>query len=352
MSKKLKARELMWMILPVVLLGGAAWWFNQQAQLRVGPPRLLPLQWERVPIDAADVARGYEFAVKTRVHMVGEVERPKGFARFMPNYNIDRRTFHLQYRDAQGWQEARLPRKGLPLTFLLGHDEDLIIQFRLASVPHDAQEVRARGLFSVEEAFQSPSSWKPPSRYFKSYSRGRGRYRVWLVSAQQPFDISIKGPDELFPALHVSRAPAIKVANAKWIVDVSKDSDWLQNVIVLQLRRTDGGSWDNPPKFASQNLHLFDGNGREIILLDPFTKKKHELDFWLNSSVTFQPDSPTNDLFAVLATGQFSPANGWLNIKAPLRLRGEISDGQSWPQKIDVPIPRVSMKTEDFGAAK
>lgn len=350
----------MWMMVPVVLLGGAAWWFNQQARLRSGPLRLLPLQWERVPVLPSDVAKGYAFAAKTTVQPVGEAEVPDKFGFFMPDYSFVPGTFALQHRKEGAYHNATTSQSALKFSIgsLSGkgwrESVELTTRFDLRAVPRDAKEVRATGIFVVRTTFQAPSSWVPPSPVFRPDSVGNGPFRLWAIYLKTPFEVEIKSPDEPFPASQVSRAPGLQVVDAKWIVDPDRPSeDLTHHTIALQLRRVDGSAWREPYDLfqEQENVHLFDAAGHEIQLLD-LARAKTSVHLSTGFQWSFSANHPASDVTVLVCNGARAPQSGWDAVKAPLRLRATINTAQGWPQKIDAQVPRVEMRLGDFGAAK
>lgn len=358
MNKKLRPRELIWMTLPVVLLGGAAWWFNQQAQLRVGPPRLLPLQWERVPVLPYDVAKGYTFATKTTVQLVGEAEVPDKFGFFVPDYSFVPGTFALQYRKEGAWHNATTSQRALVFSVenMSGKgwhkSVGLTTKFDLRAVPRDAKEVRVTGTFVVRTTFQAPSSWVPPSPVFQADGTSRGPFRLWSSYLKTPFQVGIKSSDEPFPNSQVSRAPGLQVVDAKWIVDPNRPSaDLTHHTIALQLRRIDESAWREPYNLFQEDVHLFDAAGHEIQLLD-LARAKTRVALDTGFQGIFSANHPASNIMVLVCNGARAPKSGWDAVKSPLRLRATINTEQGWPQKIDVQIPRVEMKLSDFGDAK
>ncbi len=68
MKARFKLREIVWMTLPVVLLGGVAWWksrndnsayFTPPEILTIGPPRVVVGKWREFKPTPFDVYRGY-----------------------------------------------------------------------------------------------------------------------------------------------------------------------------------------------------------------------------------------------------------------------------------------------------
>ncbi len=335
--KKRLGRELWWMTAPVVLLGGGAWWFNHRASLRAeqtkGPPRLSPLTWERVAVTPSDVAQGYKFAVKTQVKLWGEVEAPRPFYTFTPQYWIEPKTFHLEYRPraAQQWKEARAAKDELPYSFLIA-DSGVTVRFRLSSVPHDAQEVRARGYFKISRSFQAPSSWAPTSGYFKTTENSKYKYRFWSVAAHAPFDIVVKRPDEPFPRPQVSRQAGFQFVEARWFSSTPRGND-----ILVRVRKQQMSGMNEQLNLSLLEFGLLDANGRRIRLFDNNGTGSEiwPAGFGMRNRSSLGAKLPIgDDVFNVVWTE--APRGGWKTVKTPISLHLRLSRENAWPLDINV----------------
>ncbi|RYZ82254.1 MAG: hypothetical protein EOP04_22400 [Proteobacteria bacterium] len=354
MASKYK-REIVWLCLPLLFIGSVAWLRSNTSSraLRIenpfasGPMRVDFTPIQPLPLEPIDVADGYDWKGQTDVQVRGTWDVPKNWKDGGAGNLGVTRNLRLVYRRGRIWSEAKPAEKGKSLiTSSIGQHHTFKVN--LKTIPRDVNEVRLRGEFERIQAYTGPlpANWNPPKEL-----RTLGPNQL-LTLRSKPFDIQIKGEDESMPSPVVSQEPQIEIVDGKWLTEVDVvNEDWRRDVFVLQLRRKDGDYFSSPSQLWGRNLKLFDANNKQLVLYDDWGKER-EILFWHNHRFEFSPNSPKRDVFAVFCTGQFQPIGRWINAEVPLRLRGEIGDGGSWPQKIDVKIAHLLMKREDFGAAE
>ena len=157
--KKRLGRELWWMILPVLLLGGGAWWLGNGGNLpRLWAPRSAagPLRIEYTPFERADVApfdawQGYDWTTKTNISEQGSWTAPL-------NWKVTGGALYsapqtsIVFRQGETWKAVpRAPNERLAadITRYLIHTDitTMEMKVRLDKVPRDASEIRLRGWF-------------------------------------------------------------------------------------------------------------------------------------------------------------------------------------------------------------
>lgn len=356
-------REIGLLLLPFLIIGGVGWLASRNGRELVGhwkisnpfdpgPMRLEFTPPQKVEVSALDASRGINWAAQTTVRERGKWDVPQNWRDDGVMNRGGTLNARLVYRCGAVWKAVPLAKSGNRslLTFSIGANDKLTIQANLKTVPRDAIEVRLRGQFEQIHLYRGPLPVQRSRRMPKNLKTTG--LNQWLRMQSAPFDVQIKGSNEPLPAPKVSHEAQIKIVDAKWLTDVSRDGqDFKHDVLVLQMRHKDGSYFDAPPRLFGENLQLLDAHGKKFDIFD-FGGKKWDLQLWLDPSFSFSPNRSNQDLFAVIATGQAKPKGGWNSVDAPLRLRGEVVDRESWPQKVDVEIKRLLMKTEDFGAAK
>ena len=345
MKPRFKARELGWMILPVVLLSGAAWWLSSGGKMpRVGNPldsgpiRIEYTPFEKVELSPFDVSEGYDWSTQTRVQIMGDEKMPPTFKRISAGADLGTESIRLVYRRGTKWgQISRTNSKRSWLQENVRGDEGIKFKVSLREVPRDAEEVRLRGTLRGSHFWSGavPSTWKPPKNW-KKVARGQSQ----TTFTSKPFDVQIKGPNEPFPKPVVSRVSPLQFVDAKWIVDNSG-----QNKFLLQLRRTDNRAWPGAEVIA-QNVQVTDEKGKPFYV----GSTNFGAPFWMvGHSYT---KAPTEVIVPFLSPDDKHFYRHQIHVQGPLHLRVQVSDGECWPLSINVLVPRVNMKTEDFGGAK
>ncbi len=337
------------MTLPVVLLGGAAWWFGsggKTPQVNLSNPfDPGPLRVEYTPFQVVeplpyDVSQGYSWAAKTQMQVVGKWTAPAGWKQKWES-DATNPNLWLVYRKGKNWKAPSL-LANQPLVNLLRSStlETSVFGVNLQTVPRDADEVHLRGKFQREVWFSGPipRGWiKPKNMRIIGTMRG-------LMLESKPFDLQIKGPNEPFPRPIVSRQSPLQLVAAKWIADPDRQT----NQFLLRLRRGDGLDWKaHPPIFLQKQLWESDG---QLIKAKGLDTSESFSDF---DRDLFHPRLPDSDVVvAFVAPLEFEAERAFGQVKAPITLHAQITDGECWPLSVDVRVPRVEMKLSDFGAPK
>ena len=316
MSKKWRTRELMWMTLPVALLGGVAWWFGNGGQSpfspstnsTFGPPRIEFGKFGPVKLSPYEVSQGYDWAASTAISDAGTWSKPPGWKLQKIGIGLEK----VVYRRGAKWEEATSINNVLPVS----SNGVGTFRVKLETVPRDAQEVRLRSKFRRDVRYTGPipPGWKPPKNM-----RIKGKWRI-LTLESKPFDIQIKGPKEPFPQPDVSREPTLRLHSVGW----RNDGDGLN--FVLGVRRTDGTGLTVA---VVNNRRLTDAQGRVAVDNGKGFGNLGCYNVPNSKSLFVSFDNPFSSSHFPI-----SPPT------SPLRLRAEISDGQSWPLSIDVRVTK------------
>ncbi len=334
------------MIAPVLLLGSGAWWLSSGGKIpRVshpldpGPLRVEYTPFQRVQSSPYQAWQGYEWGVTTQVSVLGEWKMPPGW-KSQGHGNHDDAWIVVKRKGL--WEKLPASRKIISRDYSAPSgmkliDDKYTFWVNTQLLPRDAQEVRLRGHLQVQPAFSGriPSGWTPPKNMIV-----RGPYR-WLTVQSKPFDIQIKAPNEPFPKPAVSRVTPLQFVDAKWIVDQGS------NYFVFQVRRTDGKEWKLDRAMSRGHSVILDEKGRPL----PPDGEVHN--FHQPPQDWFSRKRADADRIVEVGSVNVSGHKAFkTNIKGPLHLRTQVSDGECWPLSIDVKVPRVEMKLKDFGAAK
>jgi len=348
--KKLAAREAALLTLPVLLLGGGAWWMGRGGKLPqfhnpsdAGPMRVEITPFQPAPISPYQAWQGYEWGVTTKMSVLGDWKMPPGWK---PSGIAESDSLQIVVKRNGVWKalprkvaERLIERDGL-LPYMLQHREtQYTIRINTRQLPRDAQEVRLRGYLQYQPVFTGPypPGWTPP----KDTSIRGSTY--WIPFESKPFDIPIVKPNEPWPRVRVLKVSPLQFVDAKWFVD----RDLGTNYFLLRLRRNDGVSWSKRREMFFARNQVQDASGwvvPENVL--------ESSSYATSERGNVSPQLPLTDEVVNFATdhGGMDEHSGLL--KPPLRLRALLTDRECWPLSIDVRVPRVDMKRRDFGAAK
>lgn len=353
-------REIALLTLPVLIFCGMALWKTRggsMAQIQGAPsdiysgkPRLEIGEIKPLEMTPWDVAQGFVWGIDAKVWQGGQSPVAPGVVGTGGSSWGETNVF---YKRGARWIEAKssddlsLTRQINGQTKFFGDFVsrlDKEIKVRLNGVPHNAEEVRLRGYFNQTNEYPSAGcSGVSNGPNWKIYlPRGCG-----FTMHSQPFDIPIVSKKEAWPKPNVSQETPLEFVDAKWIIDSNIED------FVLQIRHKDGSAW-NIKSVVGQNIQIFDGDKKPIELIDSRNGTKTRIyNFGSYAQDHFSPQRAPSDLFIpVVWVEDIAPKVGWSNVKFPLTLRAEISDGTCWPLKIDTKVERVQMQTKDFGAAK
>jgi len=341
--KKFSAREVVALTLPVVVLGGGAWWMGRGGKLPQlhnsldpGPLRIEYTPFQPVQPSPYDVSQGYSWGVSTRVEMRGKWNPPKGWKQW--GEFVCGGLEKVVYRRGKGWREAAsVNRFNLVQTGSSSDAGTTVLVVNLQTVPRDAEEVRIRGRFRRDLDFTGPipRAWKKPS-HMTIFKSDRS-----LAVESKPFDIQIKGPNEPFPLPVVSHQSPLQIVDAKWVVE-----DGINN-FVLQVHRTDGQGWVGH-NVSADKVRVTDERGRPVDV-----GPRNSSGFGGFNQELFSPQRDSSDIFVPFLLPDSKHSESYdVPFSGPLHLQSQISDGTCWPLSVDVKVPRVDMKLADFGALK
>lgn len=214
--KKRFGREMIWLSLPLVIIGGAAWIFGGggrvllPAKLDDGPLRLEWAPFKRAKVTPAEVYEGFDWAVRTSVQEHGHLHvpsllrpvgssAPRAYTRLV--YRVGKVWKQAPDMDSKGWVVIRNVVESNTNNVA---DNTLKLMVNLEKVPRDAKEIRLKGYIEVERAYNGalPAGWEPPLGWVDD-----GQVQSFPLKTK-PFDLSIQAPGEARPAPHVSRACA------------------------------------------------------------------------------------------------------------------------------------------------
>lgn len=353
------SREIALLTLPVVLLGGIAWWKTRggsMAQLRGAPsdiysgaPRLEIGEIKPLEMTQWDVAQGFVWGIDAAVWQGGESPVAPGVKASGGSSWVESSVF---YRRGAHWSKAEAPDKLTIVRHISGQwtpfgefasRRDQQVKVRLNGVPRDAEEVRLRGTFFDQQMYRGPGCRGVSGEGWKTYGAGACTFKMKTKSFYVPI-VKTKGA---WPNPQVSRETNLEFVDAKWIVDGNLGE------FILLVRRKDGTEWKNK-SLASQNVQIFDDDNRPIELFDSRNKGKFTvLSMGSYAQERFNSQRDKSELYApVVWVDSVAPKQGWDSVKFPLTLRAQVSDGTNWPLQIDTKVERVQMRTEDFGAEK
>ncbi|HEX8465122.1 MAG TPA: hypothetical protein VF627_10945 [Abditibacterium sp.] len=314
-----------------------------------GKPRLEIGEIKPLEMTPWDVAQGLVWGIDATIWQGGQSPVAPGVKR--AEYVINSGDAHVFYRRGARWITAK--KTGWPAMRRIDKDAQqfgdfalrrhIQIKVNLDEVPRDAEEVRLRGFFEQMNTYVDAGCRGISGGAGWSF-HGRG---CRFTMQSKPFDIPIVNTKGAWPAPKVSRQSTLKLVDAKWI------DDPYSSFFVLQVRHKDGSEWKNR-YLAVHDAKVLDAKQQPLELLTGRIKWKQQIyNFSGLDSTRFSPQIPKSDhVFQVLDLESTAPRQGWENVKFPLTLRAQVSDGTCWPLKIDTKVERVQMRTEDFGAAK
>ena len=354
--KPLRARELLWMTLPVILIGGAAFikWNGLLGQfpekLKSGPARLVTAQVKPVALSPREVGNGTDWAGEITVYQAGQL--PLGLPANAKNFDFMNATNKVEIvyqRDGQ-W------RKAPPL----GAGKYRISKSLLESRHYDAFHLRRTIRFDLdldglEEARQIRlrGEWSVINAYSKEVCAGIAATPGWdkgpiscSYDVTAPFDILIKGAGDPFPQ---PTAPNIK--RFELLDGALIRTGWKQEQSVyLRMRPLFAFDERGKVKVRVGNPKLRDAKGQEIDWQYnlpgggygiPFQGGSAD-DHWLSDKFA------ADEILVQVTGGGVEPKGGWASVAKPMTLEGTLSDGESWPQPFKVQIPLFRDELDKF----
>ncbi|RYG69212.1 hypothetical protein EON80_10210 [bacterium] len=359
------SRELALLSLPVLLLGGFAWWKSRGADLpfeKFWPASdEKPLRLEFSPFQTAsvtpfEVSRGYVWKTRTTVYDTGKVPTVNSWRRKFAVNLGNTYDIRIVYRRGQVWKQVEaLPGRVQPVSVLF-KDGGVDLLANLTTVPGDADAVHLRGRFAWSVVYGGqviPGTALPPG------TRKVGAdYEVPVES--EPFDIPIVDETELMPRPNVSRQPNIEMRGQRFNSmnrSDSKGNPHHQTTFFLHLHHLELGNWSPDSLLYIFNPQVFDANNREIPLYWDFGQgRKLSAGLQGGSGIfnqqQFSAAKPSSDLIVSALNLEIAPKKPWSSYKQPLRFELEVSDGNAWPTKIRAiyNLNEAPGALKDFGA--
>jgi hypothetical protein len=313
-----------------------------------GKPRLEIGEIKPLEMTPWDVAQGFVWGIDAKFWQRGQSPVAAGVKRV--DYTINSGHARVFYRRGGRWTAVK--KTGWSVMQRIDKEAQhfgnfalrrhIQIKVNLDDVPRDAEEVRLRGFFEQMNNYIGVGCSGISGGNGWSF-HGRG-CRFTLQS--KPFDIPIMKAKSAWPNPNVPRETQLKFVDAKWI-------DASAKFFVLRMRHKDGSEWKNR-YLAVHDAKFFDANLQPLELLTGRIKWKSQIyNFRGLDPARFSPQITKGDhVFEVVDPESVAPRQGWENVKFPLTIRAEVSDGTCWPIKIDTKVERVQMRTEEFGAAR
>ena len=347
--KKRWGRELVLLALPIVLLGGVAWYRTRGAPLPAlsnpfapGPSRLEYSRFVPIKITPLDVAQGYDWGAQTNLKEAGKLDVPANWRDDHFGNWGDTRELRLVYRIGTQWKVAPRPVKGeASFQTIIGEQETL--KANLKTVPREAEEVRLRGKFSALHLYRGPIApgWKAP-RNLEIKTYGLNHF-VTVESAT--FDIPVKAAGEAWPDVIVSRVQKIEAVEGKWLRDAFGE------VIMVRFRAKPGADVETPLqcRVPVRELSYLDATGHPFQV---FQDAKSMAEAGIGGSMRdwIGPGLPADQEVIALAMRDAQPRGGWGRIKMPITVTGTVSDGKCWPTPFRVQMRPEAGEVEAYGA--
>ena len=363
-SMNKKKREILWLMLPVLFLG--AWGlvrpsflnFNplnsEPRDLREGKLRLEMESFKRLDPTPLDVAQGYTVIIQPKIWQKGDFPFDSKSIRSIAINVMQNQK--LQYRVGEKWQNVDDSAEPIPwhMTAYTGegktdgfHGYDLPrLKFRLKSVPRNAKEVRVTGEWMSSVGISNAGC---------GALRGKPGWQILgasgcMAEAFEPFQITLKKPDEPFPTPVVSREHEITPLGLRW----HKDMEF--QYFYLHLRHKKRTDWKANASYALMNMSLKDARGRKVTVWRGKGPKRTEIDprYWGSSSYpqeSFASKMPQNEVvIPPIPISGVELGEGVETLALPLTVSGEVSDGKCWPVPFSFKVRPEKFEREELGA--
>ena len=334
MKRKL-GREIALISLPIILTGGAAWLVAGggrallPARFDNGPARLEFSPFEPVELTPLEIYDGYDWAVQSATKVRGKWPILPGLQN--KGGSAPTAVMRLNYRIGETWKQApRVDSQKMSVTNQIIGGPKLVLRVNLETVPPNADEVRLRGYFGAEEFYKGtpPTGWKPPPN-LKSYGLNH-----LLQLQSQPFDLTIKAPNQPMPAPHATRVPDLEFVAAGWY--------YRPNINDLYIRVRATENREHALKWGNLNVISFsmrDGAGKKISFVEG-NGDKIEFHTWRYLDRANYPNLPSDEAIYEIVYGD--PAQGWANVQQPITLDALVTDGVSWPLRVRATMEKQS----------
>lgn len=324
--KKLKARELMWMTLPVVLIGSVAWWRvklpveeRPPEDVSNGKPRVLIGQWHELKPSAFDVYRGYERKYEVSLWSAGKFPPlvPRKGARSLrvsrdisPQYPVP----DVVFKSGGKWQK-------LPSSF---KNPSVLLEFS----PHSE---------TLEERLRVPLLVRLPSQASSSEARLRGRLNL-VVYDRELSSLPAGATTDDIIGEHDLVSPLVDRAILQ--VGQKRQTPSIVRVSPLSLNSLARSKFQNQ---SGLSLHLEAQCDSSFPLSAPFSVRLHRgrlLDKQGHEVAHCELYESSVDDHLIKIEPSFSAfsASGKAAAKA-LTFQGALSVNGSWPIEINVLVP-------------
>lgn len=313
MPLKFKARELIWMMLPVLLLGGSVWLFPLGRQLIGGPPmgietgpaRLHLGTWTRQKLTVVDIARGLSAKVEVTVWQGGECPAGAGSAETRsvdyPHHLVlaflrDGKwtTQSIDYVDSPiDFSSVEVPKRATliysprstqsrEIGSYAGQGHKITLKLPMEQIPHDATEVRLQGRL---KGYVRCSNSKPP-----------------IEIQSPPLNVVLKAPTEMWPTPNVPHKSELRFLSSEqkfWKPTIS-DPYASDTEVIGKFEFTNKDSYqghvehswieDRDGKVISSSVSGYLGFGKECSWIFGTYTLKGKAPFILKSWVYTSPD--------------------------------------------------------------
>jgi hypothetical protein len=359
--KRRLGRELALLTLPVLVIAGIACWKASGGSLPInhGPLRLSSSGFEPIQPSPLEVSKGLVFKAKANMEVLGDPRFPLwSDVKVGPVWGEI--GTHLEYRTGQNWIETQW-KPGNGPQWLGGPPGEMSVAAKLSQIPASAQEVRLRGSLKYRQPYSGPvpDDWKKPKNFVKLASD-------WgLVLPPYNFTISIKKPGQPMPSPIVSKIPQVELRDTACFsenyLDINGKGE-RQPRFFFHLHHLSNPSWNQNPQVSIDNVHIFDGNGREIQLYNLYSlvggkpKLVSENDNGGGGdsrTYNFNPGMASDDVVHIVIAPWHVPARPWKSYKQPFIVEAEVSDGFCWPKKVRAKFhwnPKQIDQRDQFGA--
>ena len=333
--KKRIGREVVWLLAPVLVLAGVAWFQTRGGKLPAiaignpfdpGPRRVEYSEFQTATLTPSRVAEGFEWATQTRVKELGKWDVPKGWSELRDIFG-PRVRGRIDYRRGTIWKTAPSTGKNSPPTIRVdstANDGTKTFFLNLKTVPRDADEVRLRGHFLSYGQFKGviPPGWTKP----KDYSSDFGKHLLKVES--KPFDLLIKKQGGKWPKPVVSRDSGFK------LVKVFLTKHHVRQAY-LQLRRDPALPSTVRLSLNRLKWNLTDANGKKVGLCVGFASPTilSPGNFNNQGRDTLSANFAATDFLIPILDSE-TPCGGWAKVKEPLSLELQLSEGDKWPLTI------------------
>ncbi len=354
--KRLRARELFWMTVPVILIGGAALvkWnglFGQfPEKLKSGPPRLVTADVKPLALSPREVGEGTDWAGEVTVYQAGQL--PAGLPADAKNFAFmnDANAVEIVYQRDGKWHKAA-PRRAVK--YKISHG---LADARSYDAFHLRRTIRfALDLDGLETASQIRlrGEWIVMNAYSKDVCAGIAPTPGWdkrpincRYDVTAPFDIEIKGANDPFPKPTAENIKRFELLDGALI-----RTGWgTEQSVYVRMRPLFSFDKREDVKVSVGDPMLRDAKGKEIDWQYHLPGGGYGIPFQGGSMSDswISQQFPADEILVKVTGGQTEPKGGWAAVAMPMTLEGTLSDGKSWPQPFKVKIPLFRDELDKF----